>query len=44
MLGYKNINTNVDPFIPKSEIRQRIELVSDFLFATFLWILINKIN
>ena len=33
MHGCKNVNTNIDPFIPKCEIRQRIEFVSDFLFC-----------
>ena len=35
MHGCKDMNTNIDPFIPKREIRQRIEFVLDFLFAIF---------
>ena len=31
----KNINMKIVLFIPKCEIRQRIEFVSDFLFAIF---------
>ena len=31
----KNVNTKIDSFIPKNEMRQQIEFVSDFLFAIF---------
>ena len=35
MHGYKNVNTEIDPFIPKNEMRQQIEFVLDFPFVTF---------
>ena len=35
MHGCKNINTKIDPFIPKNEMRQQIEFESDFFFAIF---------
>ena len=31
----KNVNAKIDSFIPKNEMRQQIELVSDFLFLLF---------
>ena len=31
----KNVNMKIDSFIPKNEMEQQIEFVSDFLFAIF---------
>ena len=31
----KNIDTKIDQFVPKREMRQQIEFVSDFFFAIF---------
>ena len=39
----KLINTNIDPFIPKCEMKQQIVLVSDFLFLLF-YVNSNKQN
>ena len=34
-LDVKNVNTKIDSFIPKDEMRQQIEFVSDFPFTIF---------
>ena len=45
----ENVNTKIDSFIPKNEMGQQIEFVSDFFFA-IVWgfneqdKLVNKIN
>ena len=40
----RNIDTNIDQFIPKYEIKQQNGLVSDFFFLLFFVDSINKIH